>query len=82
MQTQHRPTQHLQTQQVDRRAHASIGTPAPGWDHDRAGIVRQGLLIQARVGTIGALEFLKARDVGGAVIGRVLTSQHVRVDDR
>lgn len=77
-------TQHLQTQQLDRRAQASIGTPAQDRDEDqdKAGIVRQGMLIQARVGTIGAVEFLKARDVGGAVIGRVLTSQQVRAGDR
>jgi hypothetical protein len=72
----------MQTQPVDRRAQASIGNPAQDWDKDQAGIVRQGMLIQARVGTVGAVEFLKARDVGGAVIGRVLTSQQVRADDR
>jgi hypothetical protein len=63
----------MQTQQANRRADHDI---------DKAGIVRQGMRIQARLGTIGAVEYLKARDVGGAVIRRVLTSQQVRADDR
>ena len=43
--------------------------------------VRQALRIQACLGTIGAVEYLKGRAVGGAVIGRVLTGARVRVTD-
>lgn len=63
----------MQTQHINRRSDQTI---------DKAGIVRQGMLIQARLGSIGAVEFLKARDVGGAVIRRVLTSRQVRAEDR
>lgn len=63
----------MQTQQINRRSDHTI---------DKAGIVRQGMQIQARLGSIGAVEFLKARDVGGAVIRRVLTSRQVRAEDR
>ncbi|WP_036168282.1 hypothetical protein [Massilia sp. 9096] len=71
----------METQQVDRRSQASPASPALDHDIDKAGIVRQGMLIQACLGTIGAVEFLKAHDVGAAVIHRVLTSQQVRADD-
>jgi hypothetical protein len=49
---------------------------------DRTGSVQQALLIQARVGSISAVEYLKAHDVGGDVISRVLTSRRIREDDR
>lgn len=48
---------------------------------DRNNVVRQALLIQDALGTISAVEYLKAHDVGGAVITRVLTGQRVRSGD-
>lgn len=44
--------------------------------------VRQALRIQACLGTVGAVEYLKGRAVDGAVIGRVLAGAHVRVSDQ
>jgi hypothetical protein len=75
----------MQTQPVDRRspscgAHSSTDTGA--WSPDAMRIVQQGLQVQASVGTVGAVEFLKVRDVGAAVIRRVLTSHCVRAGDR
>ena len=34
-----------------------------------------------RIGTIGAVEYLKAHDTDSRVITRVLTGEHVRDDD-
>lgn len=45
-------------------------------------IVRQGLLVQAASGTRSAIEFLKANDIDGAVIGRVLAGGPLRGEDR
>jgi hypothetical protein len=70
----------MQTQPIERRQPASMTNPP--LSTDRSGIVRRGMLIQESLGTIGAVEFLKAHDVEGAVIGRVLTSRQVRFDDR
>jgi hypothetical protein len=70
----------MQTQPIERRHPALMANPPLGTD--RSSIVRRGMLIQVSLGTIGAVEFLKAHDVEGAVIGRVLTSRQVRFDDR
>jgi hypothetical protein len=70
----------MQTRLIERRDPASMANPPLG--KDRSGIVRRGMLIQESLGTIGAVEFLKAHDVEGTVIGRVLTSRQVRFDDR
>lgn len=48
---------------------------------DSANIVRQALLIQTRVGSMSALEYMKAHDIGGAIITRVLTGRCVRQED-
>jgi len=45
-------------------------------------IVRQGLLLQAGLGTVGALEFLKSHAVSGAVIRRVLAHEQLREEDQ
>jgi hypothetical protein len=46
-----------------------------------ADTVEQALRIQACLGTVGAVEYLKGRAVDGAVIGRVLTGARVRMSD-
>jgi hypothetical protein len=66
---------------TDRRATGPYGD-AHFPQSDASRVVQQGLLIQARLGTISAVEFLKANDVGSVVIQRVLTSQQVRANDR
>jgi hypothetical protein len=71
----------MDTLKVDRRALGPASDPVSD-QPDATRIVQQGILIQARVGTIGAVEFLKAHNVDGAVIHRVLTTQQVRADDR
>jgi hypothetical protein len=64
----------------DRRATSSM--PASKFDGlDRTSSVQQALLIQADVGSISAVEYLKAHDVNSDVISRVLTSRQIRVDD-
>lgn len=45
-------------------------------------IVRQGIGLQTCLGTVGAVEYLKANGINGAVIGRVLSGERVREDDR
>ena len=45
-------------------------------------VVRQGLGLQACLGTVGAVEYLKANGINGAIIGRVLSGGRVRDDDR
>ena len=45
-------------------------------------IVRQGMQIQASLGTLSAVEFLKQHGVHGAVIHRVLMGELVRMDDQ
>ena len=43
---------------------------------DATHIVRQGMQIQASLGTLSAVEFLKQHGVHGAVIHRVLMGEH------
>jgi len=45
-------------------------------------IVRQGIGLQACLGTVGAVEYLKANGINGVVIGRVLSGGQLREDDR
>ncbi len=45
-------------------------------------IVREGILLQACLGTVGAVEYLKTYAVSGAIIGRVLSGERVRQEDR
>ena len=47
-----------------------------------ADIVRQGIQIQASLGTRSAVEFLKLHGVHGAVIHRVLMGEQVRSSDQ
>ena len=47
-----------------------------------ADVVRRGLLVQRDMGTISAIEFLKANAVEAAIIQRVLAGNAMRVEDR
>ncbi|MEW7849315.1 hypothetical protein AB2N08_11490 [Massilia aurea] len=49
---------------------------------DATHVVRQGMQIQASLGTRSAVEFLKQHGVHGAVIHRVLMGEQVRMDDQ
>jgi len=71
--------------QIDRRGAAptdmadnSLANPYAGATH----VVRQGMLIQASLGTRSAVEFPKQHGVHGAVIHRVLMGESVRDDDQ
>jgi len=75
----------MQVSQIDRRGAAptdmadnSLANPYAGATH----VVRQGMLIQASLGTRSAVEFLKQHGVHGAVIHRVLMGENVRDDDQ
>jgi len=71
----------MQDSQIDRRA--TLPTVELDKPHaDSALVVRQGMLVQAAMGTLSAVEFLKQHGVQGAVIQRVLTSEQVRVEDQ
>jgi len=72
----------MQVSQNDRRAAASKDVAdQPGPYADTAHVVRQGMGIQASMGTRSAVEFLKQHGVHGAVIHRVLMGEQVRSDD-
>lgn len=71
----------MTTPTIDRRAAGPVADAASS-ESDATRIVQQGLLIQACLGTIGAVEFLKAHRIDGAVIQRVLTGGHIRAGDR
>lgn len=45
-------------------------------------LVRQAILMQSAVGTRGAVEYMKAHRIHGAVIGRVLSGGAIRALDR
>lgn len=64
--------------QMDRRTTSQEKPRRP----QQEDIVKQGVRLQASLGTIGAIEYLKARDISGAVIIRVLSGGRLRVEDR
>lgn len=79
----------MQVSQIDRRgaapsdmADAPVANPVFNPYAGATDIVRQGILIQASLGTRSAVEFLKQHGVHGAVIHRVLTGDNVRDDDQ
>jgi len=75
----------MQTSYTDRRAAAGAtmtDSANPGPYADATQVVRQGMLIQASMGTRSAVEFLKQHGVHGAVIHRVLMGEQVRNDDQ
>jgi hypothetical protein len=71
----------MEMQSIDRRKTLSMAETMPGNPHS-ANIVLKGMTIQARLGTISAVEYLKVHDIGSTVIQRVLTSECVRAEDR
>ena len=72
----------MQTSQIDRRVAASKAADSVGPYADAAHVVRQGMGIQASMGTRSAVEFLKHHGVHGSVIHRVLMGERVRSDDQ
>jgi hypothetical protein len=75
----------MQISQIDRRGAAPNDMADHGLANPYAGathVVRQGILIQASLGTRSAVEFLKQHGVHGAVIHRVLMGERVRGDDQ
>jgi hypothetical protein len=71
----------MHASQTNRRYAPMTDTPANPYA-DATHIVRQGIQIQASLGTRSAVEFLKQHDVHGAVIHRVLMGDQVRLDDQ
>lgn len=75
----------MQVSQIERRGAAPTDMADTAVANPYAGatqVVRQGILIQASLGTRSAVEFLKQHGVHGAVIHRVLTGENVRDDDQ
>lgn len=75
----------MQVSQIDRRYAAMSDVPANLSANpyaDATQVVRQGINIQASLGTRSAVEFLKQHGVHGAVIHRVLMGDQVRTDDQ
>ena len=71
----------MQSLSIDRRASPS----ATGADTDLppvTRVVRQSVLVQECIGTVGAIEYLKAHEIPGSVIARVLSRECVRQEDR
>jgi hypothetical protein len=65
---------------IDRRA----ALPATGTGTDRpemTRIVRQALLLQAYFGSVGAIEYLKAHEVSGELIVRLMSGERLRAED-
>lgn len=48
---------------------------------ERSAVVREGILIKHRTGTISAIEYLKANEIDSAVIQRVLGGSGLRSED-
>jgi hypothetical protein len=71
----------MQASKIDRR-YAGLPYMQSNPYADATHIVRQGMQIQASLGTLSAVEFLKQHGVHGAVIHRVLMGEHVRMDDQ
>jgi len=67
----------MESLQIDRRA--SMPSADLSWT---TRIVHEGVLLQAWMGTVGAVEFLKAHAVSGAVIRRVLGREQLRQEDQ
>jgi hypothetical protein len=65
---------------IDRRA-PTVDTDTSDAADART-VVQKGISIQTRLGTIGAVEYLKGQGIGGSVIHRVLASEQIRSEDR
>lgn len=65
---------------IERRSGAALsGLTPPGADTSK--IVQAGMLVQAVLGSVGAVEYLKARDIDASIITRVLAGGRVRCND-
>jgi hypothetical protein len=71
----------MHNSQIERRS-TSSSAAADGPYADPSRVVRQGMAIQASLGTRSAVEFLKGHGVHGEVIHRVLTGEQVRSSDQ
>jgi hypothetical protein len=69
----------MNTDQAERRSAVHAEPHRRQYDAD---VVRRGLLVQRDMGTISAIEFLKANAVEAAIIQRVLSGNAVRAEDR
>lgn len=71
----------MESLQIERRARVAPASATS--DIPRATrIVRQGVLLQACLGTVGAVEYLKTNAVSGSVIVRVLSGERLRQEDQ
>lgn len=66
------------TSKVERRA--DVFTNSRGEKFDAA-VVTEGLLLQHRVSTVTAIEYMKNRGISSAVIQRVLSTAQCREED-
>jgi hypothetical protein len=48
---------------------------------ERSAVVREGILMKHRTGTVSAIEYLKANEISGVVIQRVLAGSGLRSED-
>lgn len=71
----------METAHTERRAHNGAASEDPA-DAGAATIVRQAIRLQACLGTLGAVEYLKGQGVPSQVISRVLSGGSVREEDR
>lgn len=71
----------MEAVQLDRRnsSHTASATAHPV---DTAQLVRQAIILQAYIGTRGAVEYMKAHQIHGAVINRVLSGGAMRHQDQ
>lgn len=70
----------METLQIDRRRIPPL--PSSTCKPVTAEAMRQGLILQASLGTVAALEYLKAQDVCGAVRCRILSGGRRRAADQ
>lgn len=71
----------METLQVDRRKLPSSACESSNLS-EHAHLVTQAIVLQASIGTLGAVEYMKAHKIQGAVIGRVLSGGAIREKDR
>jgi hypothetical protein len=67
------------TSTIDRRADMHRNSKGEKFD---AAVIQEGVMLQMRVNTVSAVEFLKNRGVGAATIQRVLSGTQLRADDK
>lgn len=67
------------TSKVDRRSDMHRNSQGEKFDEN---VIREGVMLQLSLNTVGAIEFLKNRGVGSATIQRVLSGHQLRQDDK